>query len=379
MTDFKLIRKIIDIWITGLLVIFTGVGYLFYFILFLVRLMQVKKLLTFFSVLLIVVSIIFIYFFVPLKSEGGKIPVVIEKGTSIRAVAQKLEASEVIPSSKIFLLYTRFSGDARKMQAGMINFIKYEGIFKAAKKLSEAKPIEKKVTIPEGYNIWQMAAKLAEEFPFDSSSFITLCNDKNIIDDLNIKHSSLEGYLLPNTYHFSPKATAKEVIYRMVQELREQYARLEVSETAKKMSVHEVLTLASIVEKEAQVKREQPHIAGVFHNRLVKGWPLGADPTVRYSIRKFNGPLRVSEINNKSPYNTRVHKGLPPGPICSPGIGAIEATLNPMETEDLFFVAKWDGSGEHDFSKTNYEHVRKKLKIREMNENRKKEQAGKNG
>lgn len=341
--------------------------------------MQVKKLFTLFSVLVLIILAVGAYFFIPFKSLGKEVPFVIEKGTSIRTVASKLENTHVIPNAKVFLIYTRFSGDARKMQAGLIKFNENEGILKAAKKLSQAKPIEKKVTIPEGYNIWQTAAKLSQEFSFDSSTFVELCYDKGMLNDLKVNQSSLEGYLLPNTYYFSPKATAREIIYRMVEELHERYKELSVSHAAKNMSMHEVLTLASIVEKEAQVKKEQPHISGVFHNRLVKGWPLGADPTVRYSIRKFSGPLRVSEINNKSPYNTRVHKGLPPGPICSPGIGAIDATLNPMETEDLFFVAKWDGSGEHDFSKTNYEHVRKKLKIREMNEKRKKENAGKNG
>ncbi len=338
-----------------------------------------KKILTLFSVLILIILAVFAYFFIPTKKAGEEVPVIIEKGTSIRTVASKLEKSEVIPSAKVFLIYTRFSGDARKMQAGIIKFNEFEGIFKAAEKLSKAKPIEKKVTIPEGYNIWQTAAKLSQEFSFDSSTFVELCYDKGILSDLKIDQPSLEGYLLPNTYYFSPKATAREIVYRMAEELKERYNELSVGHAAQKMTMHEVLTLASIVEKEAQVKKEQPHISGVFHNRLVKGWPLGADPTVRYSIRKFTGPLRVSEINNKSPYNTRVHKGLPPGPICSPGIGAIEATLNPMETEDLFFVAKWDGSGEHDFSKTNYEHVRKKLKIREMNEKRKRENAGKNG
>lgn len=374
-----MIRKIFDVWFTGLLVILTGVGYFFYFILFLVRFLQVKKILFPLAFLILLASLAFFYLFVPFKAPGSEFPVVIKKGTYLTTVANNLQKNEVIPNAKAFLLYARFTGDAKKMQAGVITFNKNEGIISAAKKLSQAKPIEKKVTIPEGYNIWQTAGKVSKEFNFDSTTFIQLCYDKEIIAKFDIKHSSLEGYLLPNTYNFPPEATAKEVVYRMVQELYNVYEKLSVGDAAKKMSMHEVLTLASIVEKEAQVKKEQRHIAGVFHNRLVKRWPLGADPTVRYSIKKFVGPLRVSEINNKSPYNTRVHKGLPPGPICSPGAEAIQATLMPIETKDLFFVAKWDGSGEHDFSVTNYEHVKKKLKIREMNEKRKRNNAGKNG
>jgi len=144
-----------------------------------------------------------------------------------------------------------------------------------------------------------------------------------------------------------------------------------------KYSLHEVLTLASIVEKEATLASERGRIAGVFHNRLKKGWPLGADPTVRYIFRKFDGPLYVSELNSDSPYNTRRFAGLPPGPICSPGLGAIQAGAKPDSTDDMFFVALWDGSGAHDFSVTNAEHDRKKLKIREENELRVK-QKGKN-
>jgi UPF0755 protein len=105
----------------------------------------------------------------------------------------------------------------------------------------------------------------------------------------------------------------------------------------------------------------------VFHNRLRLGYPLGADPTVRYALKKFSGDLRVSELNSPSPYNTRRFPGLPPGPICSPGKGALIAAAAPLETKDLYFVARWDGSGTHDFSATNAEHERKKIDIRKRN------------
>src|SRR5690606_12383156 len=123
---------------------------------------------------------------------------------------------------------------------------------------------------------------------------------------------------------------------------------------------HGWVTLASIVEEEAAVASEQDLIAGVFYNRLVQGWSLGADPTVRFAVRKPTGPLYVSDLNSNSPYNTRKFPGLPPGPICSPGRGALRSSLNPMATDKMYFVAKDDGTREHFFSVDNSAHVRYK-------------------
>ena len=154
----------------------------------------------------------------------------------------------------------------------------------------------------------------------------------------------------------------------MVQKHLSTWSTIEVqSELKQKYSHHQLVTLASIIEREATLFSEQPLISGVFHNRLRKGYPLGADPTVRFALKKFGGPLRVSELNCPSPYNTRRFSGLPPGPICSPGKGALTAAAQPFKTKNLYFVAKWDGSGEHDFSVTNAEHERKKREIRRRN------------
>jgi UPF0755 protein len=165
------------------------------------------------------------------------------------------------------------------------------------------------------------------------------------------------------------KYTAAVVIRRMVARFNEVFATVEWDPAIKeKYTPHQIMTVASIVEKEATLASERGRIAGVFHNRLRKGWPLGADPTVRYIFRRFDGPLYVSQLNSDSPYNTRKFAGLPPGPICSPGLGAIKASAKPDSTEDMFFVALWDGSGAHYFSKTNAEHDKMKLKVRAESE-----------
>ena len=240
----------------------------------------------------------------------------------------------------------------------------------ASKKLLKAKSVDIALTVPEGLTIEQTATRISQTIKIDTSEFIRLCYDTTFVRDLGIGAISLEGYLYPNTYRFQENVTVKDIIRRMVKQFEIAYESLKPDQAiTQKFSRHEIVTIASIVEKEAAVANEQGRIAGVFHNRLRIGYPLGADPTVRYAIKKFNGPLRVSELNNPSPYIRRF-AGLPPGPICSPGMGALQAAIFPDKTKDLYFVAKWDGSGEHDFSVTNEEHTRKKLMIRRQNEKR---------
>ncbi|MFW5775339.1 MAG: endolytic transglycosylase MltG [Chitinivibrionales bacterium] len=311
------------------------------------------------------------FFFGPLGPQGKTLDIVIEPGTSLGSVAATLEGKRVVRSAPALVLWSKLRGYDRRMQAGRHAFIQNEGVLSAAEKLTIAESIDSVVTIPEGRTIGQVARIIAPVFSFDTTEFIRLCYDTTLIRQMDIAASSLEGYLFPDTYRFDPKTSAEEVIRRMVGHAKKAFNNLPATPMSKKYSLHELLTLASIVEKEAVLAQERPHIAGVFHNRLRLGMPLGADPTVRYFLGKFDGPLLVSELKNPSPYNTRIHTGLPPGPICSPGLASLKATVSPKETKDLFFVAKWDGSGAHDFSRTNAEHVRKKLTIRRQNELRK--------
>lgn len=258
------------------------------------------------------------------------------------------------------------------MRAGLAIFNRGDGIKTAATRLLFAKPIEISIMIPEGLTIDQTAQHIARSCPLDTAKFAALCHDSAFIASCGIQATSLEGYLFPSTYRLPEKAPVEEIIKRMTAQHNAVWSQITVQqELAAKLSHHQIVTMASIVEREATLHSEQPRISGVFHNRLRLGYPLGADPTVRYALKKFSGALRVSELNSNSPYNTRKFPGLPPGPICSPGKGALEAAANPLVTKDMYFVAKWDGSGEHDFSVTNAEHDRKKIAIRNYNELRK--------
>jgi UPF0755 protein len=319
----------------------------------------------------VVLAVGAVMLFIPFRSEGPEVELTIEPRQPVRAVAKILVDNDVVPSATAFIIWLKLTGIEKQVQAGRHVFRKHEGILSAARKLTSAQALHIEVTIPEGLIIEQCAARCAEALGIDSAAFVKLCYDSSYAARRGYSARSLEGYLFPNTYHFPPEPSVEDVIERLVAQFEYEYSRLKRTEIKEKFSKTEIVTLASIIEKEATLVSERAHIAGVFHNRLRLGVPLGADPTVRYILRKFSGPLRVSELNNPSPYNTRLHRGLPPGPICSPGRGALEAAVEPLKTKDLYFVAKWDGSGAHDFSATHREHDRKKHEIRRQNELRK--------
>lgn len=308
-----------------------------------------------------------LYLFIPLQQQGKEITVIFDPGTSVRSIANLLKDKDVIPSTKAFLVWIRLTGLEKSVQAGKYTFYEHEGIIKAAQKLRSAVAIETSITVPEGLTIEQTAQRITEVFTIDTAEFVRICHDKEFIEKIGLSLGALEGYLFPDTYRFRPEAKSEEIIARMAKQFKEEYSSIQPTELSGMFTEAELVTLASIIEKEATLPEERTHIGGVFHNRLRLKIALGADPTVRYALKKFSGPLRVSELKNTSPYNTRVHIGLPPGPICSPGKGALEAAISPKETKDLFFVAKWDGSGAHDFSETNVQHDRKKRDIRRQN------------
>lgn len=354
-------------WFTGVLFCLAILGYVFYSVLIFIRMLQTKKIFLFLLGALFIVAAGMLTFFIPMKQQGKEITVIVEPGTSVRSVATILKEKKVIPSIKAFLLWIKIKDLEKSMQAGRYGFYEYEGVISAAKKFLHAEPIDTSITIPEGLIIEQTASIVAEVFEIDTSEFIRLCNNKEFIEKRGLSVSSLEGYLFPNTYRFRPEAKSVEIITRMVKHFIEEYSSILQTESSKSFTQAEIVTLASIIEKEATLPDERTRISGVFHNRLRLNMMLGADPTVRYALKKFSGPLRVSELKNSSPYNTRVHAGLPPGPICSPGQGSLEAAICPMETDELFFVAKWDGSGAHDFSVSHVQHERKKRDIRKKN------------
>ena len=227
--------------------------------------------------------------------------------------------------------------------------------------LGSGKTAVRRVNIPEGRASWEIPAYLKKAFPnLDEDRWNKLVQDPKFARSLGVDANSLEGYLLPDTYPFPIDADEETILKQMVAANLKLRDKLE-SDPRPSMwktlgSWHKVLTLASVVEEETGIPEERPLIAGVFHNRLRIGMPLGADPTVRFIFRNLTGPIYKSQLNSDNPYNTRKFKGLMPGPISNPGKLAIEATLHPDNTEALYFVAKDDGSMTHFFSKTLSDH-----------------------
>jgi UPF0755 protein len=283
--------------------------------------------------------------------------VVIPEGAAFLQVAQLLEREQLIKSRSVFMWLGKRQEAERKIRPGEYELHAAMPPTEILSRLMAGRVVLHSLTIPEGYTITQIADVLAEHRITDRAEFVRLAHDKSFVQSLGISADSLEGYLYPDTYRFPRPTAGKDVIKAMVDQLRH-VLTTEWQARAKEMrlSTHQVLTLASVIEKETGAGDERPHIASVFHNRLKKRIPLQSDPTVIYGLPNFDGNLRKKDLFHPSPYNTYRWAGLPPGPIANPGADSIRAALYPMTTSDLYFVSK--NNGTHQFSTTLVEHNR---------------------
>jgi len=284
----------------------------------------------------------------PVLSEADHPPtkvIVVSHGSTFQQVAVLLETAELIKSQSAFLWLGRAQEAERKIQPGEYELHAAMTPADILAKLLSGRVVLHSVTIPEGYTISQIADTFAEQGITDRSEFLRLAHDKPFIKTLGIAADSVEGYLYPDTYRFPRSTPVKHVIKAMVDQLGHVLSD-EWKGRAKEMrlTMHEVLTLASVIEKETGAAEDRPHISSVFHNRLKKRIPLQSDPTVIYGLPNFDGNLRKKDLSHSSPYNTYRWAGLPPGPIASPGAEAIRAALYPAETQDLYFVSRNDGT-----------------------------------
>ncbi len=298
----------------------------------------------------------------PADRTGNRQVKVVEipEGASFRQVAALLEKEQLLASQWGFLLLGKLSAVDRRVPAG--EYALHAGM-KPKEILSEilsGHVVLHTVTIPEGYTAAQIAELLGQKGLADPAEFLRLSHDREFIRTLDLDEAaltSLEGYLFPNTYRFAKHTKATEIIGTLVQGL-EQALTPELRVRAKDvgMTVHQVLTLASVIEKETGAEEEQTLISAVFHNRLKRRIPLQSDPTVIYALESFDGNLKKRDLAVASPYNTYRVTGLPPGPIANPGAGAIMAALYPVPSSYLYFVSRNDGT--HTFSSTLAEHNR---------------------
>ncbi|MBV5338521.1 MAG: endolytic transglycosylase MltG [Deltaproteobacteria bacterium] len=293
-------------------------------------------------------------FFVPPGQGSVVSEISFPAGSGIRKLANELKAGGVIRSSWHFVLMTRLRGDAHRLKAGEYRFSDGMTPDKILRKIVSGDVDYRKFTLPEGYSMYQAAELLEQKGYFKRVAFLEKCRDKTALARLGLKEASAEGYLYPATYNLSRGGSEEQLLEQMVGQFNKAYAGMQEGESARQFTRHEIITLASIIEKEAVSAEEKPLISSVFHNRLRIGMPLQSDPTAVYGVRAFTGKVSKADIQRPSPYNTYLNKGLPPGPIGNPGRDAVHAAMNPAETDYLYFVARQDGT--HQFSRNLEEH-----------------------
>jgi len=304
-------------------------------------------------------SILFYLHFLDTRPGTGNKTAIFDfpPGVTLDMIADNLANKHIISSSLLFTIHARLERLDAKIKAGTYRFTDGMPPREILRKLVAGEIYAFRFTVPEGYSIYQVAELLDKRGIFRKEAFLARCFDKSLLAELGIRTPSAEGYLFPCTYEISPRMDEAALIKAMVSKFRSVYEDRYAKRAEKKgLSRHMLLTLASMIEKEAIDPRERPLIASVFFNRLKLDMPLQSDPTSVYGLRAFAGKISRQDILRKTPYNTYLITGLPPGPIGNPGEGALEAVLSPAKTGFLYFVARNDGT--HHFSETLEEHNR---------------------
>lgn len=287
--------------------------------------------------------------------------VVIPKGSGPMRISRILADEGVVTDAERFAWFLRLKKAAPGLRAGQFRFYTDQRPNEVLESLLSASEVMYPVTFPEGLRIEEMAAR-AEAAGFGTASRYTeLARDAAFIESLDLPvvppPPTLEGLLVPDTYSFPQEAGAEDVLRSQAAAFKTYWDDEHLARAAEfGLSAYEVAVLASVVEKETGRAVERPHIASVFHNRLKKRMRLESDPTIIYGLENYDGNIRRADIRRPHPWNTYVIRGLPPTPIAGPGVAALDAVLWPLETDDLFFVSKNDGT--HHFSQTYAEHAR---------------------
>ena len=279
---------------------------------------------------------------------------VIHEGESLRFIASRLERNNLIKNSNFFLasgMLTRgynYKSGKYKIKSGMTSFDILKVIY-------QGKVLSEKITIPEGYNIFEIAEKLDDSGITPKKEFLKYCTDRQFLKRIGINSVTAEGYLFPDTYVLNEDMNAGEVIKIMNRRFSNVIESIGMNVIKKSgLSFGDVIKLASLIEEEAAVPSERKYISSVFHNRIKRNMRFDCDPTVRYAVKKFSGKIYFADLKIDSPYNTYLYKGFPPTPISSPGKDSIIAAIYPIESSFLYFVARNDRS--HYFSGSLREH-----------------------
>jgi UPF0755 protein len=290
------------------------------------------------------------------KPHGQSTRVIIPRGATFANAADSLSKANLVGWKKVFRLYARATGGDRNIKPGtylLKHGTPWKDIISA---LNGGHGLVNTITIPEGYSIAQITPLLARTLKVPTDSVTAAVRDTSMLARLDIPTPTLEGYLFPDTYAFPIGTTARQAVREMVYDFERRWKPAWDTRAADlKINRNDLVTMASIVEREARLPEERPVIAAVYYNRLQKGMLLQADPTVQYALGHHVGRVLYKDLTKESPYNTYTHKGLPPGPIASPGVASLAAAANPASVPYLYFVAGRDGH--HEFRTTLQEHT----------------------
>jgi UPF0755 protein len=291
-------------------------------------------------------------------NPGGQPKIVrIAPGSSVDAIAQKLRDEGLIRNADAFKVMLKVEDLTGKLKAGVFELSPSMDAREVAEHIASGEVVLQRLTVPEGFTLTQVAERVEQAGLAQAEEIEEAAVAETAASDVEmpLPDDSLEGYLFPETYDFVYDIEAEAIVARMVRELDRRFYqphRLAIEERG--LTLHEIVTLASLVEREARVPEERARIAGVIQNRLDRGMKLQIDATVQYALPEHKERLLFEDLEVESPYNTYLHEGLPPGPIASPGLPSLMAALQPESTEALFYVARPDGS--HIFSPTYREH-----------------------
>jgi UPF0755 protein len=294
--------------------------------------------------------------------------IVIQREMTVRRIGQLLQEQGLIRNTRFFVLMARLSGIEGRLEAGEYRLNGRKTTYRTMWRLTQGGAITKNVTIPEGRTIREIAGILRREIAIDSVRFVELVCDSAFCHELGVQASTLEGYLFPDTYNLFYRMSERAILKTMTAHFWEVFNdSLRQRARDLGLSVHQAVILASLVEGEAQVARERPIIAGIFHRRLRLGRALESCATIQYALGRRKTRLRNHDLKIDSPYNTYRHRGLPPGPIGNPGRAALRATLYPADEGYLYFVSRGDGT--HIFSKSLRKHINAKNRIKRQHRN----------
>lgn len=297
------------------------------------------------------------------QPHGAPTRVIIPRGASFGQATDSLAGAGLVGYPKLFRLYGRVTGGDRNIKPGtylLKHGTPWTDIISA---MNGGHGLVNTVTVPEGYTISQITPLLARTLKVPADSVTAAVGDTALLARLDIPNKTLEGYLFPDTYAFPIGTTARQAVREMVYSFERRWRpEWDSSLATLKINRNDLVTMASIVEKEARVPEERPVIAAVYYNRLKRGMLLQADPTVQYSLGHHVGRVLYKDLTIDSPYNTYVHKGLPPGPVASPGVASLAAAASPANVPYLYFVATRDGH--HEFRMTLEQHTNAVRQVR---------------